>query len=212
MTLNIIYSPWERTKGPWLCLMTTLLLFSLLRLFSFVSAFLISLIKLILWWKFSTGQRQAENKVERGGKEHAALPLPGPAVGQEERLGAGRPWPREGQSRRAVGAGLWEGPGCPQHSPALELLLGLTCSQWTSLCKEQMSESQLDQMPCYLLEWAPGEKLEKVFYLIPALYPYFLCLMHNSDVVSGMGTIMPCLRQKTPNFETSEDQYCASWK
>ena len=66
MAENIIYSPWERTKGPWLCLMTALL-FSLLRLFSFVSAFLTSLIKLILWPKFSTGKRQAEDMVGGGG-------------------------------------------------------------------------------------------------------------------------------------------------
>ena len=63
MAQNIIYSPWERTKGPWLCLMTTWLLFILLRLFSFVSAFLTSLIKLILWLKFSTGKRQGKNMV-----------------------------------------------------------------------------------------------------------------------------------------------------
>jgi len=63
MIQNIIYSPWERTKGPWLCLMTILLLFSLLWLFSFVSAFLTSLIKLILWLKFSKGKGQAEDMV-----------------------------------------------------------------------------------------------------------------------------------------------------
>ena len=59
MAQNIIYSPCERTKGPWLCLMTTLLLFSLLCLFLFISAFLIYLIKLTLWLKFSTNERQA---------------------------------------------------------------------------------------------------------------------------------------------------------
>ena len=37
MAQNIIYNPWERTKGPWLCLATTTLLFSLLWLFSFIS-------------------------------------------------------------------------------------------------------------------------------------------------------------------------------
>ena len=63
ITQNIIYSPWERTKGLCQCLMTTLLLFSLLWLFSFVSAFLTSLIKLILWLKFSTGKRQGKNMV-----------------------------------------------------------------------------------------------------------------------------------------------------
>ena len=38
MVQNIIYGPWERTQGPWLCLMTTLLLFGLLWPFSFVLA------------------------------------------------------------------------------------------------------------------------------------------------------------------------------
>ena len=52
--------------------MTTLLLFSLLRLFSFVSIFLTSLIKLILWLKFSTGKRQTKDMVE-GGKGHRVL-------------------------------------------------------------------------------------------------------------------------------------------
>ena len=68
MSQNIIYSPWERTKCPWPCLMTKVLLFSILRLFSFVSAFLTSLIKLILWLKFSTGKRQAENMMGAGGR------------------------------------------------------------------------------------------------------------------------------------------------
>ena len=66
MSQNIIYSPWERTKGPWLCLMITSLLFSLLRLFSFVSAFLTSLIQLIFWLKFSTGKRMAEDMLGVG--------------------------------------------------------------------------------------------------------------------------------------------------
>ena len=35
---NIVCSPWGGTKGPWLCLVTTLLLFVLLWLLSFVSA------------------------------------------------------------------------------------------------------------------------------------------------------------------------------
>ena len=38
MAQNIVYSPWEETKGPCLCLMTKLLWFDLLWLFSFVSA------------------------------------------------------------------------------------------------------------------------------------------------------------------------------
>ena len=46
MAQNIFYSPWEGTKGPWLFLVTTLLLFDLLWLFSFVLSFLTSLIKL----------------------------------------------------------------------------------------------------------------------------------------------------------------------
>ena len=39
MAQNIIYSPWGGTKGPWLCLVAELLLFSLVGLFSFASAF-----------------------------------------------------------------------------------------------------------------------------------------------------------------------------
>ena len=35
-----VYSPWGGTKRPWLCLMTKLLLFGLVWLFSFASAFL----------------------------------------------------------------------------------------------------------------------------------------------------------------------------
>ena len=38
MAQNIIYSPWGEIKGPCLCLMSTLLLFGLLWLFSFVSS------------------------------------------------------------------------------------------------------------------------------------------------------------------------------
>ena len=47
MAQSIIYRPWENIKGPWLCLMTALLLYSVSGLFPFVSAFLTSLIKLI---------------------------------------------------------------------------------------------------------------------------------------------------------------------
>ena len=69
MAQNIIYSPWgKKTQGPWLCLMTTLLLFSLLWLFFFVSAFPTSLIKLILWVKFSTDKRQTEDIVGMRGR------------------------------------------------------------------------------------------------------------------------------------------------
>ena len=50
-----------------------LLLFSLLRLFSFVVAFLTSLIKLILWRKFSTEKRQAGDTVGGQGSWSPAL-------------------------------------------------------------------------------------------------------------------------------------------
>ena len=39
MAQNVIYNPWGATKGPWLCLMTKLLLSDLFLRFSFVSAF-----------------------------------------------------------------------------------------------------------------------------------------------------------------------------
>ena len=67
MAQNIIYSPWENITGPWLCLMTALLLFSLLGLFSFVSVCLTSLIKLIKPVKFFTGKSQAEDTVGGSG-------------------------------------------------------------------------------------------------------------------------------------------------
>ena len=39
MAQNVIYHPWRGTKGPWLCFMAKLLLFCLVWLLSFVSAF-----------------------------------------------------------------------------------------------------------------------------------------------------------------------------
>ena len=63
MAQNIIYRPWRGTKGPCLCLMTVSVLFSLLRLFSSVAAFLMSLIKLTLSIKFPTDKRQAEDNL-----------------------------------------------------------------------------------------------------------------------------------------------------
>ena len=65
MTQNIIYGPWKGAKGPWLCLMSRLLQFGLLWLLSFVTAFILSLIKLILWVKFSTdkGRRRTWGQV-----------------------------------------------------------------------------------------------------------------------------------------------------
>ena len=66
MAQNINYSPWEGAKGSWLCLMSTVLLFGLHWLFFLFSAFLISLIKLTLWLKFSTQKKQAEDMEEQG--------------------------------------------------------------------------------------------------------------------------------------------------
>ena len=55
MAQNIIYSPWGGANGPWLCLMTSPLLISLVELvdcFPLFLHFLISLIKLTHWLKF----------------------------------------------------------------------------------------------------------------------------------------------------------------
>ena len=49
MSQNIIYSPWGRTKGPWLGLMAKLLLFCLAWLFPFLLHFHTTLIKCTLW-------------------------------------------------------------------------------------------------------------------------------------------------------------------
>ena len=53
--------------------MTALLLFSLLRLFSFVSPFLPSLIKLMLWLKFSKAKGRQRTWLR--GKDHRVLLL-----------------------------------------------------------------------------------------------------------------------------------------
>ena len=74
MAQNVIYSPWEGTKGPWLCWVTPLLLFNLLRLVSLVWAFLASLIELVFWLKFPTGERQAEDVVGGQGS-HSTAPF-----------------------------------------------------------------------------------------------------------------------------------------
>ena len=76
--------------------MTALLLFSLLWLFSFMSAFLISLIKLTFWLKLSTDKRQAEDMVGEGG-----LGRQGPALFQaqtyiQEKIKTSE-WTRQGQ-------------------------------------------------------------------------------------------------------------------
>ena len=77
MAQNIVYSPWERTESPWLYLMTTLLFFSLLWLFSFVFAFLTSLIKLILltkvFYRPKAGRGHSGGGWGWGGKDHRAL-------------------------------------------------------------------------------------------------------------------------------------------
>ena len=39
MAQNLTYSPWRRTKGPWLCLMAKVFLFCLAWLFCFLSVF-----------------------------------------------------------------------------------------------------------------------------------------------------------------------------
>ena len=53
--------------------MTTLLLFGLLDCLPLFSYVLISLIKLILWLKFSTGNRQAEDMGAGGDTQDLAL-------------------------------------------------------------------------------------------------------------------------------------------
>ena len=63
MAPNIIYSPVGEIKGPWLCLMSTLS--GLFWLFSFVSAFLTSVIKLILDYSFP--QIKGRQKIWCGG-------------------------------------------------------------------------------------------------------------------------------------------------
>ena len=59
MAQNIIFSSWERTKGLWLCLMTTLLLVSLgcFPLFQRFS---------LLWWNFSLTKVFHRRKAGRG--------------------------------------------------------------------------------------------------------------------------------------------------
>ena len=65
---NILYSPWEGTKGLWLCLMAKLLLFCLAWLLSFASAFfLTSLIKFVLWTQGRPRRLKFLNKQEADG-------------------------------------------------------------------------------------------------------------------------------------------------
>ena len=77
MAQNMICSPWERTKSPWLCLMTTVFLFILLTLFSFVSAFLTLLIELLLFdWKFPRAKGRQTTWWWGGGREGPYGPAP----------------------------------------------------------------------------------------------------------------------------------------
>ena len=73
MVQHITYGPREGNKGPWLCSMSILLLFGVLWLFSFVSAFLTSLIELILELKFSHRQKSQEDKEGRGKDQRASF-------------------------------------------------------------------------------------------------------------------------------------------
>ena len=69
MSQNINYDHWEGTKGPCLCLVSKLLFFGLFDWFPLFLHFLTSLIKLILWLKFSTHIGQAEDMMG-GDKDH----------------------------------------------------------------------------------------------------------------------------------------------
>lgn len=57
MAQSITNSPWEETKGPWLCLTTKLLLFGRLWLFPLFLHVLMSLIKLIICASFVHRQK-----------------------------------------------------------------------------------------------------------------------------------------------------------
>ena len=67
MAQNIIYSPWEGTKAPWLCL-TTKLLFGLLSLFSFGSAFSQLSYSAYPLAKVFPDKRQAEDREDVGSR------------------------------------------------------------------------------------------------------------------------------------------------
>ena len=70
MAQNITCIPWEGTRGPWLCLMTKLLLFGLLWLFYFISAFSHFSDLTYSLASFSTDKKQAEGM---GVKDHRVL-------------------------------------------------------------------------------------------------------------------------------------------
>ena len=117
---NIIYSSCRGTKCPWLCLVTTLLLFGLLWLFSLLLHVLTSMIKLVLWLKFSTDKWQAE---DTGEKDHRVLLCPSSTCkpcsflspgskplhvrrsesGGEEWWGEGSAWGWQGETARMGG-------------------------------------------------------------------------------------------------------------
>ena len=73
MAQNIIYSPWEGTKGPWLCLLTKLLLFCPVSLLFSASAFSHFLIQLILWLKFFHRQKAGRGHGRGVGGDHRVL-------------------------------------------------------------------------------------------------------------------------------------------
>ena len=145
MAQNIIYSPWEGTKCPWLCLMTTPLLFSVLWLFSFVSAFLISLIKLILWPKLSTDKRQAEDTVgaRTVGSCSVSLELWGPwtlSHGLQERgWDVQRDWEGSANAEKPRFMVLW--------NPELRNTLRRTLKtvEYSLLCQRVQGESVLNK-------------------------------------------------------------------
>ena len=68
---NIIYSPREGTKGPWVCLLTNSHCLVLLNCFPLFLHFLASLIKLTLWLKFF--HRQKAGRGRGMGKDHRVL-------------------------------------------------------------------------------------------------------------------------------------------
>ena len=71
---NIIYSPWERTKGPWLCLMTTLLFFRLLcfPLFQYFSLLWLNFLT-VVFHRQKTGRVLGDWGAGGGGKGHMVL-------------------------------------------------------------------------------------------------------------------------------------------
>ena len=114
----IVYRP-SRTKGPWLCLMTTLLLFSLPWLSSFVSAFHTSLNKLILSHRQKPGKGHAVGDGVYGQGPNDPAPLQ-----CEESTHWKRPW-------------CWERLKAEESDGRVRWLNGITDSMNMSLNKLQ---------------------------------------------------------------------------